>query len=396
MLTRDLLRYRIAGNNVEAQFLRATPAIEKLADALLAHWKSQVGQRMGDIQDGALPILHQSRALVIGRGLQKIITDACTISDPEAATTMREHAFNAAATLLAHPQRDSEAHAQLIADKLQLPISTLREQLYGDLPDQAQLTATPPWSVSQLLDHYNMALAQGLVLFAHDMHIEVHDADIGVRRRLLKAMRFRRLLATVKQDQGPLLRLQVSGPGSVLEQANRYGMQLAQFLPALATCKKWQARADLRLPRAGHATLLLSNELQLRGDTNFIGYVPKEIHGIEQAINKRFPQWILEEPPLLTHASGEIIVPDLCIRHDQHVCTVEFFHRWHGNAVERRITQMADGWGPQHIIGIERSLVNRLQAIIKHPIFEQRGFLFRDFPTVTALGDVVSRLTGTK
>jgi len=392
MLTRDLLRYRLVGDQAQPQFLRHTPAIIEIGEALLQHWRRNVGNRVGDITDASLPILHQSRALVVGRGLQKLITDACQSTEPTAATALRAEAFAASATLLANPERDSDTHTQSVADTVRLSVPELQERLYGDLPDQAVLATVPTWTVKQLIDRYNIALAQGLVLFAQSLRIDVHDADTGVRRRLLKAMRFRRLLATVRGGGSEVLSLEISGPGSVLEQANRYGMQLALFLPALACCKNWQAQGLLRLPRAGTATLTLTEESGLVGDNAFLGYVPEELQEVEAALQKRFPEWIWEEPPLLTHPSGEVVVPDLCICLKKKQITVEFFHRWHGHAVERRLAQLAAGWGKHHLIGVDRAIAKRTKGLADHPAFKQHGFLFSDFPTPRALGEMVERM----
>jgi predicted nuclease of restriction endonuclease-like RecB superfamily len=237
-----------------------------------------------------------------------------------------------------------------------------------------------------------MSLAQGLVMFAQSLQIEIHDADTGLRRRLLKALRFRRLLATVRGDTKGVLTLEVSGPGSLLDQVNRYGMQLALFLPALTCCKHWQLHADLRLPRAGNARLTLSDEQQLVGDTTFLGFVPEEVRAVEQALRQRFPAWEWEEPPLLTHTSGEMIVPDLCLRLNNKQITIEFFHRWHAHAVERRLTQLAAGWGEHHVIGVDRAIAKRSKQLELHPMFLRHGFLFSDFPTPRALGEAVERL----
>ena len=98
MLTRDLLRYRLDGDQVKPSFLKATPAIRELTEAVLAHWQGGVGGRLGELEDAAIPILHRSRALVVGRGLQKLVLDGCTFGEPPSAATLREAAFAASAS----------------------------------------------------------------------------------------------------------------------------------------------------------------------------------------------------------------------------------------------------------------------------------------------------------
>ena len=392
MLTRDLLRYRISGEVVNPTFLRPTPAVRDQAEALLAHWRQGVGQRLGDLEDASLPILHRSRALAVGRGLQKLILDGCAFAEPPSAATLREEAFTHSAALLAAPAVTSDAHRAAVAERLGLPGDEVRERLYADLPDQAELSAAPPWTALQIIARYNVALAQGLLLFARTLTITVADADTGLRRRLLKALRFRRLLAAVQGDDRQALRLEISGPGSVLDQHGRYGLQLALFLPALACCRSWQAQADLVLPRGGAARLELSDATGLEGDSRFLGHVPEELQTLQATLQERFPAWIFEDPHLLPHPDGEVVVPDLQIRVAGVTVAVEFFHRWHGHALHRRLEQIAAGWAPRLVLGIDRALLRADAGIAGHAVFAGRCLAFSDLPAPRSLAEIVTRI----
>ena len=392
MLNRDLLRYRISGDVIHPTYVRSTPAIRDLAEALLEHWRAGIGQRLGDLEDASVPILHRSRGLVVARGLQKIILDSSTFAEPPSAGTLREEAFTTSAALLATPALTSDAHRAAVAERLGLQSDEVRERLYADLPDQALLSAAPMWTAIQLIARYNMALTQGLLLFARTLTITVNDANTGLRRRLLKALRFRRLLADVRGDDRQALRLEISGPGSVLDQSSRYGLQLALFLPALACCRSWQAQAELVLPRGGAARLELSDESGLEGDSAFLGFVPEEIQTLEATLRERFPIWTWEDPQLLPHPDGEIVVPDLQVSVAGTVIMVEFFHRWHGHALRRRLDQLSSGWAPRLVLGIDRALLRADAGIATHPAFLSRGFAFSDLPAPRTLAEVISRV----
>lgn len=394
MLTRDLLRYRLDGDMVKPSFLKATPAIRDLAEALLAHWQGGVGGRLGELEDAAMPILHRSRALVVGRGLQKLILDACTFAEPPSAATLREEAFAASAALLTAPASTSDAHRAAVAEGLGLHGDDVRDRLYADHPDQAVLSVVPTWTATQLIPRYNLALAQGLLLFARSLTVTVSDADTGLRRRLLKALRFRRLLADIRGDDRQALTLEISGPGSVLDQHSRYGMHLALFLPALACCRSWSAEIALALPRGGPARLILSDEDALPGDNAFLGYVPEEIQAVQATLAEKFPTWTWQDPHLLPHPDGEVVVPDLQVAVDGKIVAVELFHRWHGHAVQRRLEQLAAGWASHLAIGVDRTLVKADAGITTHPQFLARGFAFSDIPSARALGEVITRTAG--
>jgi uncharacterized protein len=394
MLTRDLLRYRRDGDLVKPSFLKATPAIRELTEAVLAHWQGSIGGRLGELEDAALPILHRSRALVVGRGLQKLILDACTFAEPPSAATLREAAFAASAAQLATPARTCDEHRAAVAERLALHGDEVRDRLYADHPDQAQLEAVPGWTATQLIPRYNLALTQGLLLFARSLTVTIADADTGLRRRLLKALRFRRLLADIRGDDRQALTLEISGPGSVLDQHSRYGMHLALFLPALACCRAWKADIALALPRGGPARLVLSDEDGLPGDNAFLGYVPEEIQAVQDTLTEKFPTWTWQDPQLLPHPDGEVVVPDLQVLLMGRVVAVELFHRWHGHAVRRRLDQLAAGWAPHLALGVDRTLVKADPGIAAHPLFLARGFTFSEIPAARALGEVITRIAG--
>ena len=394
MLTRDLLRYRLDGDQVKPSFLKATPAIRELTEAVLAHWQGGVGGRLGELEDAAIPILHRSRALVVGRGLQKLVLDGCTFGEPPSAATLREAAFAASAALFTAPAKTSDDHRAAVAQQLGLHADEVRDRLYADHPDQSVLEVAPAWTATQLSPRYNLALAQGLLLFARSLTVTVADADTGLRRRLLKALRFRRLLANIRGDDRQALTLEISGPGSVLDQHSRYGMHLALFLPALACCRSWKADIALALPRGGAARLLLSDEDGLPGDNAFLGYVPEEIQAVQGTLTEKFPTWTWQDPQLLPHPEGEVVVPDLQVVVDGKTITVELFHRWHGHAVHRRLDQLAAGWAPRLAIGIDRTLLKADAGIAAHPLFVARGFSFSEIPAARALGDIITRTAG--
>lgn len=394
MLTRDLLRYRLDGDEVKPSFLKATPAIRDLTDALLAHWQGSVGKRLGDLEDAALPILHRSRALVVGRGLQKLILDACTFAEPPSAATLREEAFAVSASLLSTPAKTSDDHRAAVAERLGLQADEVRDRLYADHPDQAMLETVPTWTATQLIPRYNLALAQGLLLFARSLTVTVADADTGLRRRLLKALRFRRLLADIRGDDRQALTLEISGPGSVLDQQSRYGMHLALFLPALACCRSWKAEVALALPRGGPARLLLSDEHGLPGDNGFLGFVPEELQALEATLRERFPAWTIQDPALLPHPSGEVVVPDLQVVVGGRSVAVELFHRWHGHALRRRLDQAAAGWAPHLVFGVDRAVLRGDESLAAHPAFLARGFAFTELPAARALAEVIARTAG--
>ncbi|MBA2481720.1 MAG: DUF790 family protein [Planctomycetes bacterium] len=397
MLTRDLLRFKLRDGAVVPTLLRATPATVDLAERLVAFWRAGIGQRRGDLEDALAPVMHQSRALVVARGINKVLLDASRFAEAASSAELRGRAFAASARILALPLASGEAHAAAVAAELAVTTEDLRARLYGDLPDAEVLEDAPQLSAAQVIARYNLALCQGLLVSAKSLSVVVLDADTGMRRRLLKSLRFRRLLARVDLDRSGELRLDISGPASVLDQASRYGVQLALFLPALACAQRWTAHADITVtPRGGGRTpgrMSLSHELGLVGDSAFLGHVPEELRELEHTLAARYPAWRFAEPALIGLPGGEVLVPDLQIAVDAVPVAVELFHRWHAAALARRIRQLEDGLPVRLAIGVERALARStaIAPLIATPAFARHGFLFTDIPAPRAVAEAVER-----
>ena len=125
MLTRELLRFRIADGRLVPSLLKATPGVLALAGSLLDYWQQGVGRKRGELEDGVLPILHQSRALIIGRGLQKLILERCRFRDPEELEQLRQRALAISAAALAEPRATVEEHRAAVAAELGIASSAI-------------------------------------------------------------------------------------------------------------------------------------------------------------------------------------------------------------------------------------------------------------------------------
>jgi predicted nuclease of restriction endonuclease-like RecB superfamily len=401
MLNRNLLRARVRNGEAIPALLAATPAHLETAGRLLDFWRASIGGRLGDLEEALLPIINRSRAVVVARGLNKLVQDACEFADPASTAEMRQRALAASARLLATPAATGEAHLAAVAAEIGSAAEAVSRELYADLPAAAVLTAAPAWTPAALIDAYNLGLCQGLLLSARSLTVRIGDPGTGMRRRLLKALRFRRLLADVRDVNGTLV-MDISGPAAVLDQSARYGLQLALFLPALACAQDWSASAEVAVPRLGggndRGTLKLAPELGLRGDSGFLGFVPPEIAAqaaaIATALAAKLPGWTAQEPQVLPLPGGELVVPDMQYGDGARTVAVECFHRWHAAALARRLDQVGRGLAPRLALGVDRALAKTaaIAPLVAGEAFARQGFLFSDLPTARAVVAVVARL----
>ena len=100
--------------------------------------------------------------------------------------------------------------------------------IYGDLPENDIVDKFKDISGRGVLELYNMAQVQGLLMRARELEITFRNPDTVKLRNIFKYLKFCRLLAEIKRDKG-VVTLKVSGPLALLSDNRKYGLQLAVF-----------------------------------------------------------------------------------------------------------------------------------------------------------------------
>jgi hypothetical protein len=229
--------------------------------------------------------------------------------------------------------------------------------------------------------------------------IDLPGAETGELRKLVKFMKFFRLLAEITAPRPGEIRLQVSGPFALLENSRKYALQLASFFPAVLKMKRFRLAAEIRLPgRTGKLELSEKDNL-VSHYRELAAYVPEEIRIFHRVFRERCSDWtIVGETPFI-NTSGEICFPDLSFRRtDGKVCHLELFHRWHRGALPRRLAFLDGHPQTPLIIGVDRAAVadeefEELRAAF--PAAAERLFRFRDFPAVDTLVRTLGKAAGT-
>ncbi len=101
-------------------------------------------------------------------------------------------------------------------------------------------------SPERLLDRYNVALAQAILLRCTAMEVRIWGETPARFRQLFRAVKFHRLICTIHETAGNSYTLKLDGPLSLFSSTQKYGLQLALFLPALLHCKAFDLKASVR------------------------------------------------------------------------------------------------------------------------------------------------------
>ncbi len=273
--------------------------------------------------------------------------------------------------------------------------------LYGDLPELEQLTVPPSGSPEEWLERYNLALVQGLAANATELVVTTDESDPAKLRKVLKYMKFFRLLVLLEKTGDGGLQFSISGPYALFEANRKYAVALASALPALLALSRWTLSAEIRLKRGtGHLTVDQNAPLG-GGYRGFSSYVPEEIRLFHQEFAAKGKGWkIVGGAPFLDGGKQQLILPDFSFQREDDGVTLhlELFHRWHAAQLEERLALLERRPELPLLLGIDRSIAGdeAFRSILeRYPNCASRIYRFRDFPGVANTLKLLESNSGT-
>ncbi|MBO5823216.1 MAG: DUF790 family protein [Lentisphaeria bacterium] len=268
------------------------------------------------------------------------------------------------------------------------PLQVTEPDIYGDLPGFERLTSLQDITPEHLLEAFNLAQAQALLIYADSVKFKLDDPDVTELRRVMKAIKFFRLLADFERGGKGVVNITVSGPYSLFGPSAKYAIALASLLPAVVNLQHWKLQALLKF-RDRELTLKLDEKSQLRSPKrSFSSYVPEEIRLYHKLFAEKSLQWqIVGDTPFLDGGNQEIIFPDLSFQEKSSgkVVHLELFHRWHSSQLAKRLELLRNRPDLPLLLGIDRALADEeklAQMTAGSPLLQNRCWLFRDFPGV--------------
>ncbi|HEX7928860.1 MAG TPA: DUF790 family protein [bacterium] len=330
MLTGDLLQFSRRSGRVHPR--RVDPADARLRDAaegLIGMFQARTGERRGDLEEDLAQFVPPGLDPKRVRGLARLLWERCTFEVAAAAdpAKLREALFDASADEWRRFQESGtpkwrSALVERVAAGMGLQAAVADKAMYADLEENQIVTAFDPLPAERLLIRYNVAQVQGLLLRSDRVRIQAPWPAPQRLRQLLRWLKFFGLLFTVEEsgtDPARAIVLTVDGPLSILEGPNRYGMNLAQFFPALLMWEgDWRLSAEVRLKGRGAAdTLEVEPHPALRSHYPDHGqWVPDDVRTFVDAFNATPGPWLVEAADdVLLLPGNAFLVPDFRFRH---------------------------------------------------------------------------------
>ncbi len=364
MLTGKMLRVRYARDRILPHYLDVRdPAWLEVAERLLELFRGQEGRTRGELEQDLAEAFGDDPGQLVHQGLAKLLEDRCEFEvvsghPPEkiraavfrAASRARQdladktEGSNSSSVNL--PHFDRIAVLRQAAGELGLSPEAIEQGLFADLKSEQRLVKFEDITAERLLQRYNLALAQAVLLRCTRVHVTVRGEPPQRYRQLLRQVKFHRLVCEVEKLGPEAFCLHLDGPLSLFSATQRYGLQLALFLPAVLLCRHFELRAELRwgAQRKPKVFLLTPGDglVSHYADTGM--YVPPELGMFAELFRKRVTDWELAEEMEVFPLGSGFWVPDFRLVHrgSGRVVLLEVLGFWRRSSAEQHLARLRE------------------------------------------------------
>lgn len=366
MLTGKLIRVRHAKNRLVPLYVEPDDSgLRGLAEQILLAYRSGPGRTRGEIADDLTDLIPEGPRGLLPAGLAKLLEDRCEFEvaaehPPEElrAAAFRAAAIHRAAAAQAGIPFDRDAVLAEIAAQLSLTLTPeqVDRSLFADLKDEQRVQTFEDISAEHLLDRYNVALAQAVLVRCTAMEARVWGESPARFRQLFRKVKFHRLICTIHESAGNSYTLRLDGPLSLFTSTQKYGLQLALFLPTLLHCKALDLKASVRWgTERKEKHFALSSADGLRSHLADFGvYTPPEVQIFADGFAAKVKGWTIDSDPHPIPLSDGVWVPDFKLTHAKSgkEVFVEIFGFWRKLDIERHYKKLQKGMPGKFVLCI--------------------------------------------
>ncbi len=392
MLTSDLLRVRVGRKFIRPEYVDPEEAsLLELARELIEAHRQGVGGRRGELEEVRRELTGDGTEFLMHRGLARLLEKRCRfeVQSDLPPVDLRRAVFEAATAqrrdvALAHAF-DRQTVLESAAHRVGVSVEALEAGLFADLESEQRLVEFRALSPERLLHRYNVALAQTVLIRARRLVIDLPDEPPQRYRQIFRYLKFYRLMHRLEGDPEKGYRLTIDGPLSLFRYAQRYGLQMAFFLPVLLHARSFRLRAELVWgPRRVERIFELEAKDGLRSHFPDTGTrFPEELQRFADRFNAKVEGWTAAPHSEVVDLEGAgVFVPDFTFVHEKTGRRVwlELFGYWRSTGLADRLSHLrAHAPGPV-LVGVSDRMRVDEQKLEGLPA---RVFRYREIPVVS-------------
>lgn len=357
MLSAELVRVRRRGEELSLTTIKGTERaeIEGIAGEILQVLETSVGQTWDEVGESLGAVERSPRLEKVWAGLKKLALDDSQFGMPvevdarSLRTRVFERASRARKEATAEQLFDRGTILAQVAEEFGVESGEIEEGLFSDLKGAARLTESTKLSRERLVENYELAQIQGILLRAVRLRVVVECSGPDQARILFQKLKFRQLLYRIEIKESGVYQLDIEGPFSLFESVTKYGLNLALVVPIFKECRRAELSADLLW---GKERKKLTFKTTLHGEERATpAQLRSDVDSLFQALEKqKSPYSVATAQEIFNVPEVGICVPDLKLsapgRED---VFVEVLGYWSREAVWKRI-EWAEKGAPHRII----------------------------------------------
>ena len=365
MLTADLARSRIRDGEVRPLFIDISDErYRETAATLIALFEDHLGKPKGELDDAIDELTVADTDYKVVQGLAKLLRDECEFEQQAAVDPreIRQRLFERANDhypIVRQPTLGDDTQKlevySAVADELGITLEECYRGMYADLGDNKRLVRFGDQSITEdsetnerktttkltgnskqaydqrdqtvdwLLARYNLALAQAVLYDASTMHIRVWD-HFGTVFSYMKLFGLMHRIYPIDEDGNRVASTDVAagyeaeldGPVSLFRKSQKYGIRMANFLPALPLCDRWEMRAEIIDEKSASD----SNQFTLDHTDGLVSHYStgqRFDSDVERMLARKWErattEWNLQREDDVFDLGSEVMIPDFAIEH---------------------------------------------------------------------------------
>ena len=390
MLTADLARSRTTDNEVQPLFIdpdedRYRETARELIDLFEAH----LGEPKGDLEDAIDELTVTDTDYKIVRGLAKLLEDECEFevvaaADPREIRRRLFERANEQYPIIRQPTLGEDMQKldvySAVADEFGISLEDCYTGMYADLEankrlvrlgdrtvddyedtDEATTTRltgssedeynTTRLTVDWLLHRYNLALAQAVLYDATKMRIRVWD-QFGTVFGYVKLFGLMHRIYPIDADGNRVTSTDTAvgyeavldGPASLFSQSRKYGIRMANFLPALPHCTWWELEAAILVDETAGETRPFTLDHTAELETHYSAGNRFD-SDVERTLAEKWErantEWELVREDDVFDLGAEVMLPDFALEHpDGRRAVLEIVGFWTPEYLEKKLEKL--------------------------------------------------------
>lgn len=300
-----------------------------LAEQIIDLFASSLKSKRYEIEEEIKSMTIEKVNPKVVQGLAKVLFNRCCFldfgdSDPQA---LREKLFTVSAEYWASRPPLAVAlqeHRKRILTDAGVEAPEAFEEtdawLFGDITSNQILKSFETIAPEQLLNRYNIEQIQGLLLNADQLTLHLQLLNEGSLRQVMQMLKFFQLMFQVTDATADRVTLKIDGPGSIFENTRSYGLEIANFFPAILLLNPpWELQATLNIPsRRRRFQLTLNQQIGLESPYSRKGvWNHQKITRLVERFNEKYGEEYEARPEnqLIALSNNRYLLPDITIRH---------------------------------------------------------------------------------